>query len=142
MPLPLSDGNGVIDFAELDLLKSYFGDDAWDATTKQKLMEEMDEDGNGTIEAEEFYKWMVLNASNVGTADEKGTKALQRREERLKLADATIDDHMMELLDEVSSEHAYMHFDQAPSYIYIYIYIYIHTYIYYLHYNIILLLCL
>ena len=97
----LSDGNGVIDFAELDLLKSYFGDNAWDDDTKKKLMEEMDTDGDGTIDSEEFFKWMVLNASIVGTADEKGTKALQRREERLKLADATIDDHMMELLDEV-----------------------------------------
>lgn len=85
------------------MLKSYFGDNAWDDDTKKKLMEEMDTDGDGTIDSEEFYKWMVLNASNVGTADEKGTKALQRREERLKLADATIDDHMMELLDEVSA---------------------------------------
>ena len=100
-----SDGNGVIDFAELDLLKSYFGDNAWDDDTKKKLMEEMDTDGDGTIDSEEFYKWMVLNASNAGTADEKGTKALQRREERLKLADATIDDHMMELLDEVRAIH-------------------------------------
>ena len=51
--------------------------------------------------AEEFYKWMVVNAKSEGMVNEEGTKKMQMRRERLEVGKDGIDSHLMELLEEV-----------------------------------------
>jgi len=63
-------------------------------------MAEIDTDGSGDIDAEEFYKWMVVNAKSDGGSAE-GSKQMQLRNERLEIGKDGIDDHLMELLEEV-----------------------------------------
>ena len=67
---------------------------------RKKLMAEIDTDGSGDIDAEEFYKWMVVNAKSDGGSAE-GSKQMQLRNERLEIGKDGIDDHLMELLEEV-----------------------------------------
>ena len=64
-------------------------------------MSEIDTDGSGDIDAEEFYKWMVANAKSEGAANEEGTKKMKMRMERLEVGKGGIDDHLMELLEEL-----------------------------------------
>jgi len=97
-----ADSSGAIDMVELDqLLIKYFGE-ILSRDEKEKLMQEIDLDGNGTIDADEFYQWMVLNAKSEGTIDEKGTKALQKRQERLRITDQVPED-LIEMLDELGT---------------------------------------
>ena len=67
---------------------------------RKKLMAEIDTDGSGDIDAEEFYKWMVVNAKSDGGSAE-GSKQMQLRNERLEIGKDGIHDHLMELLEEV-----------------------------------------
>ena len=69
---------------------------------RKRLMAEIDTDGNGVIDSEEFYKWMVVNAKSEGMANEEGSKEMQLRTERLEVGKDGIDDHLMDLLEEVS----------------------------------------
>jgi len=96
-----ADGSGSIDIAELDLLAKYFPGETFTPEVRAKLMKEIDTDGNGEIDAEEFYQWMVVNAKSDGSADSKGTKQMQMRQERLEVGKDGIDPHLMELLDEL-----------------------------------------
>ena len=50
---------------------------------------------------EEFYKWMVVNSKSEGMANEQGTKKMQMRAERLQVGKDGIDDHLMDLLEEL-----------------------------------------
>ena len=68
------------------LLSKYFCDTSITKEKKIKMMREIDDDNNGEIDSEEFYKWMVLNAENDRAKDSSGTKTLSRREERLEIA--------------------------------------------------------
>ena len=67
---------------------------------KIALMKEIDTDGDATIDAEEFYRWMVLNTENEGILNEDGTKGIKRRERRLNIIDEVPKD-LVNLLDEV-----------------------------------------
>ena len=67
---------------------------------RKKLMAEIDTDGSGDIDAEEFYRWMLVNAKSDGGSAE-GSKQMQLRNERLEVGKDGIDDHLMELLEEV-----------------------------------------
>ena len=96
-----ADGSGSIDLSELDLLAKYFPGETFNAEVRANLMKEIDTDGNGEIDAEEFYQWMVVNAKSEGSADAKGTKKMQMRQERLEVGKDGIDPHLMELLDEL-----------------------------------------
>ena len=96
-----ADGSGTIDLSELDLLAKYFPGETFNAEIRAKLMKEIDTDGNGEIDAEEFYQWMVVNAKSGGSADSKGTKQMQMRQDRLEVGKDGIDPHLMELLDEL-----------------------------------------
>jgi len=96
-----ADGSGAIDLAELDLLAKYFPGETFTPEVRAKLMKEIDTDGNGEIDAEEFYQWMVVNAKSDGSADSKGTKQMQMRQARLEVGKDGIDPHLMELLDEL-----------------------------------------
>lgn len=96
-----ADGSGSIDIAELDLLAKYFPGETFTPEVRANLMKEIDTDGNGEIDAEEFYQWMVVNAKSDGSADSKGTKQMQMRQERLEVGKNGIDPHLMELLDEL-----------------------------------------
>lgn len=96
-----ADGSGSIDLSELDLLAKYFPGETFNAEIRANLMKEIDTDGNGEIDAEEFYQWMVVNAKSGGSADSKGTKQMQMRQDRLEVGKDGIDPHLMELLDEL-----------------------------------------
>lgn len=96
-----SDGNGTIDLAELDLLAKYFPGESFTPELRRRLMTEIDEDGNGEIDSEEFYRWMVVNAKSEGMANEEGTKEMEMRMDRLEVGKDGIDDHLMELLEEL-----------------------------------------
>lgn len=99
-----SDGSGSIDFAELDLLSSYFGESSgWSLEKKKQMMADMDSDGNGTIDADEFYKWMVLNAKSEGTQNAEGSIMLEARRERLEVGKQAVPQKLLDLLEEVSS---------------------------------------
>lgn len=100
-----ADGSGVIDFAELDLLSKYFGESSgWSLEKKRQIMADIDEDKNGNIDGDEFYKWMVLNIKSQGAKSSEGTMMLKAREERLALAEQKVPKKMTDLLDEVSIE--------------------------------------
>lgn len=96
-----ADGSGSIDLSELDLLAKYFPGETFTPEIRAKLMKEIDTGGNGEIDAEEFYQWMVVNAKSDGSADSKGTKQMQMRQARLEVGKDGIDPHLMELLDEL-----------------------------------------
>jgi hypothetical protein len=96
-----ADGSGSIDLAELDLLAKYFPGETFTVELREKLMKEIDTDGSGDVSAEEFYKWMVVNAKSGGMADETGTKKMEMRMNRLEVGRDGIDDHLIELLEEV-----------------------------------------
>ena len=96
-----ADGSGAIDVAELDLLAKYFPGETFNSDLRKRLMAGIDTDGNGLIDAEEFYQWMVVNAKSGGSADEMGTKKMQMRMDRLEVGREGISDHLMELLVEV-----------------------------------------
>ena len=94
-------------------------------------MKEIDTDDSGDIDAEEFYQWMgkprciaslfadihltshicihdvfislwkVVNAKSEGSANEAGTKKMSMRNERLEVGKDGIDDHLMDLLEEL-----------------------------------------
>ena len=96
-----ADGSGTIDIAELDLLSKYFPGESFTPELRRKLMKEIDSDNSGDIDAEEFYRWMVVNAKSDGMADEKGSKAMQLRNERLEVGKDGIPDYLMELLEEL-----------------------------------------
>jgi len=96
-----ADGSGTIDVAELDLLAKYFPGETFTPELRKNLMREIDTDGSNDIDAEEFYKWMVVNAKSEGSANEEGTKKMKMRMERLEVGKGGIDDHLMDLLEEL-----------------------------------------
>lgn len=96
-----ADGNGAIDLAEIDLLTKYFPGEAFTPALRRRLMAEIDTDDNGVIDAEEFYKWMVVNAKSEGMANEEGTKHMQMRMDRLEVGKEGIPTHLMDLLKEL-----------------------------------------
>lgn len=96
-----ADGSGTIDLAELDLLAKYFPGESFTPDLRKKLIKEIDTDGSGDIDSEEFYKWMVVNAKSEGMANAEGTKKMQMRMDRLEIGKGGIDDHLMELLEEL-----------------------------------------
>lgn len=87
------DGNGTIDFEELEyLLTEYFPGESSDPKVRMKLMEEIDTDGSGDIDAEEFYLWMVANAKSFspGSFRFKLLKMRDERPDKVGKQDATI----------------------------------------------------
>ena len=82
------------------MLAKYFGQTRWDLDTKRKMFDEIDVDGNGEIDADEFYQWMILNNTAVTTED--GSKALQMRQERLDVGASAVPQHLLDLLEELN----------------------------------------
>jgi len=64
-------------------------------------MKEIDTDGSGDIDAEEFYQWMVVNAKSEGMGNEEGGKHIKLREERLEVGKEGMPQHLMDLLEEL-----------------------------------------
>lgn len=95
------DGSGSIDLAELDLLANYFPSENFTPELRKQLMAGIDTDASGDINAEEFYKWMVVNAKSRGAASEEGSKQMQLRSERLEVGKDGLDDNLKELLEEL-----------------------------------------
>ena len=56
------DGNGEIDYEELDMLAPYFSSVAWTPEVKRAMFTEMDKDAGGSVCADEFYEWMIESA--------------------------------------------------------------------------------
>ena len=56
------DGNGEIDYEELDMLAPYFSSVAWTPEVKAAMFTEMDKDAGGSVCADEFYEWMIESA--------------------------------------------------------------------------------
>lgn len=46
---------------------------------RKNLIKDIDTDGSGDIDSEEFYKWMVVNAKSEGMSNAEGTKKMQMR---------------------------------------------------------------
>lgn len=92
------DGNGEIDYEELDMLAPYFSSVAWTPEVKRAMFTEMDKDAGGSVCADEFYEWMIESAQLEVSAE--GVTKMKQREERLKISTGDVPAHLMEIIDE------------------------------------------
>ena len=92
------DGNGEIDYEELDMLAPYFSSVAWTPEVKAAMFTEMDKDAGGSVCADEFYEWMIESAQLEVSAE--GVTKMKQREERLKISTGDVPAHLMEIIEE------------------------------------------
>lgn len=95
-------GDGTICYEEMDMLAPYFSHfGQWTEEFKRDIFSKMDVDKGGSIDAEEFYEWMVHNAMLVPSED--GQARMKKRDTRLEVSQDSVPQVLMDILEETGA---------------------------------------